>query len=1584
MPIELIISGRQITLLEGEKAYPSRELDDTDITRLSGFAESYAALVPRENNRDALVALGRKLFDWLDGEDHGLTCALEQCQPPVILEIRCVSPTPSAAETAVLDAPWEILADQNGFLAGGFRLGFSPVRRLQQHKPVVISDEYRLGLLFMAASPRGVGMLDYEAEEAAIIKAVGEQRIDLVVEESGELDELGHKLASLSSMAVLHLSCHGNNKPEPFLALENDKGVCQPAKASDLTMKLRSPMPRLLFLSACLTAAQPGKTETGPAQSLATAMARAGLPAVIGWNGSVGDVAATLFAQKLYADLSDRHSLEDALFAARFSLLHNTDLKRNDWHLARLWLGAPGGGVLVGGTKERSLLSATHGHKEFLDKKQQVPVASHEMFVGRRRELKEGLRILGAGDKAGLLLLGMGRLGKSSLAARLANRRRDLALAVVHGAFGGAQAILQALAEVLGDSEQAQQIIKASEVQVARDPASLQAVLQRLLCGDNAPCAKAKPVLLVIDDLEKILEASGNDTDPHRVTPEYSAVLGAVLRAFDPRLTKSRLVFTSRYAFGLGGLETKLHTIQLAAFKPEEQQKLLLHQQGVSSLDESEGKARAALVKRALDVSRGNPGLQDLLVGKFVLHAEVPVERAGSVLDQMEAYLAEGTRPTEEEPRQFLEALTLDTLINLAGKTGKDLLRAATVFQVPVPETIMVMLANAEGGNVAHLRGLGLLEPYEDFVDPTVTALAVNALAATRLDPLSETEAKAMALLVIDPLFQAWGGENRNGKPTVTDIELFRLGLLAKQARIVAACGKYALDDLVPQIGNPRTAALGLAALSLCQEKDVEAPVMVLRLTAQACFAAGEVEQAKAVLTELERLLEHAHANGTSVNVYDAMGPYFEFGNILHQQGELEEAEARFRRMHELAAAAGLEREQAIALGKIADILQARGQLDEAMRIRQELQLPVYEKLGDVRSVAVCQGNIADILQARGQLDEAMRIRQELQLPVYEKLGDVRSVAVCQGKIADILQARGQLDEAMRIRQEQELPVYEKLGDVRSVAVCQGNIADILQARGQLDEAMRIRQEQELPVYEKLGDVRSVAVCQGNIADILQARGQLDEALDRLQQQALPAFEKLGDVRSVAVCQGKIADILQARGQLDEALDRLQQQALPAFEKLGDVRSVAVCQGKIADILQARGQLDEAMRIRQELQLPVYEKLGDVRSVAVCQGNIADILQARGQLDEAMRIRQELQLPVYEKLGDVRSVAVCQGNIADILQARGQLDEAMRIRQELQLPVYEKLGDVRSVAVCQGKIADILQARGQLDEAMRIRQEQELPVYEKLGDVRSVAVCQGNIADILQARGQLDEALDRLQQQALPAFEKLGDVRSVAVCQGNIADILQARGQLDEAMRIRQEQELPVYEKLGDVRSVAVCQGKIADILQARGQLDEAMRIRQEQELPVYEKLGDVRSVAVCQGKIADILQARGQLDEALALHTQRLQANQQLENKDGIAATLWSIARIELAQGNLEVAAPKIAKAYSLVSEMGRLEGIAVIGRLFGQLLVRNGQPEIGLAVLQRSLDGFRQLGREQSAQQTEKLLKQAQEDLANQPKED
>ncbi len=89
-------------------------------------------------------------------------------------------------------------------------------------------------------------------------------------------------------------------------------------------------------------------------------------------------------------------------------------------------------------------------------------------------------------------------------------------------------------------------------------------------------------------------------------------------------------------------------------------------------------------------------------------------------------------------------------------------------------------------------------------------------------------------------------------------------------------------------------------------------------------------------------------------------------------------------------------RSRAVTMGKIADILQARGELDEALRIRKEEELPVYEKVGDVRELLVARANLALLLLSRAKpgdreaaadlLHLARDAAQALRLPEAEQI----------------------------------------------------------------------------------------------------------------------------------------------------------------------------------------------------------------------------------------------------------------------------------------------------------------------------------------------------------------------------------------------------------------------------------------------------------------------------------------------------------------------------------------------------------------------------------------------------------------------
>ena len=252
---------------------------------------------------------------------------------------------------------------------------------------------------------------------------------------------------------------------------------------------------------------------------------------------------------------------------------------------------------------------------------------------------------------------------------------------------------------------------------------------------------------------------------------------------------------------------------------------------------------------------------------------------------------------------------------------------------------------------------------------------------------------------------------------------------------------------------------------------------------------------------------------------------------------------------------------RAVLLDELAGLHLARGEMDEALRIRRDEELPLYKKLGDLHAHAATLDQISRVLMQRGEFDEALHILQEKVLPVFNELGDVLSYAIALGTSADILMQRGELDEALRIYREEQLPVYEKLSDVRSRAATLGQIADVLMQRGAFDEALRIYRDEELPAFEKLGDARSRAITFGRIATVLKERGEFDEALRIHREEELPVYEKLGDMRERVVCMSNMASVLlrRAEPQDREEAVRLLTSALADATRmgLGETRQIA-------------------------------------------------------------------------------------------------------------------------------------------------------------------------------------------------------------------------------------------------------------------------------------------------------------------------------------------------------------------------------------------------------------------------------------------
>ena len=163
-------------------------------------------------------------------------------------------------------------------------------------------------------------------------------------------------------------------------------------------------------------------------------------------------------------------------------------------------------------------------------------------------------------------------------------------------------------------------------------PRALEGVLRQVLEGPCAQVGVGKPLLLVIDDLERILDEPLLGSSQWRVQAAYHPMLRAVLRAFALARTDSRLLLTSRYLFTLPDGDRDLADRLSSAVATHGWGEC--PQASAACRDEracAYARAHSAATPGAADALRrgrpGNPGLQDLLTDLVLAAPEAAKQR---------------------------------------------------------------------------------------------------------------------------------------------------------------------------------------------------------------------------------------------------------------------------------------------------------------------------------------------------------------------------------------------------------------------------------------------------------------------------------------------------------------------------------------------------------------------------------------------------------------------------------------------------------------------------------------------------------------------------------------------------------------------------------------------------------------------------------------------------------------------------------------------------------------------------------------------------------------------------------------------
>jgi tetratricopeptide (TPR) repeat protein len=998
----------------------------------------------------------------------------------------------------------------------------------------------------LGALPGAGGLADadlfWEQEQERLLAAlddlVREGRGRLILPDTGDREELRRQLARSDRPQVVHLSCHGGAErgpggvPEPVLYLEDADGHRASLAGPELLSWVRAgagPPPELLVLSACSTAgavpgspAGPGlrasvsaEVSAGTAAGLAERLVAGGLPRVLGMQSTVTDRGATAFAGGFYAALGRGVDLPTALRAGRVELAAHGG--PHEWAIPTLTLHA-GAGPLAAppGSAPPLAVPFEAPGEEF-----RIAGVSYlgQGYVGRR-EAERRLGRACEGERV-VVLHGLGGIGKSTLAARFLERRRQegaRVLVLYAGRLLAPAALLDEVAAKVGVVRPAGVSPAAPEVAEAAFREALGTALRAVV-----------PTFLLLDNFE-----DNQDEEGRLRNPELGSTLFELARLAGAGL---HLLLTSRLAVELPPSPIEARNLDLGELSPSGCRKLrLLDPEGLGQLEESAW-------QQVLRHLGGHPKALELLGG----YLRGKPDRARGIVRRLDEAIrtVDGNLSAKDQERG--RRLLVDEVLESVPESRRAAFDRLCLLFAPLHSEELESLLTAEGvadanGDVAWFRDQGLLARAVGPAALTGGDLVHRLLASRRSGALAEHEgeeaARAWHLRVAEHLVARPGplsdlGVAARHRDAAGDragaIELYdRWAIQLRNRHAYAACVQIAREGLAEfPAGEAEAERVGAANLLLRVNDGL------MRL--------GKIGEADQALAMALQLAEAGHSLGARFTHASAL---LRQGRRFVRSGRVAEATSSLQTALDGFTAIDQPRDRAIVLGDLAYLRAQAGDVAGALKLHEE-RLATFEQLGDVRERAVTLGHVARLRAQAGDVAGALKLHEEM-LAIFEQLGDVRSRAVTLGDVARLRAQAGDVAGALKLHEER-LATYEQLGDVRSRAVTLGDVARLRAQAGDIAGALKLQSE-GLEVSRRLGDLDGIGAAQFALAKLDLAEERTEEARIRLAE-AWEIVVRIGRVDAIAAVGSLYGQLL--LGTNREQARAVLQRSRDAFQRLG-------------------------------------------------------------------------------------------------------------------------------------------------------------------------------------------------------------------------------------------------------------------------------------------------------------------------------------------------------------------------------------------------------------------------------------------------
>jgi tetratricopeptide (TPR) repeat protein len=403
-------------------------------------------------------------------------------------------------------------------------------------------------------------------------------------------------------------------------------------------------------------------------------------------------------------------------------------------------------------------------------------------------------------------------------------------------------------------------------------------------------------------------------------------------------------------------------------------------------------------------------------------------------------------------------------------------------------------------------------------------------------------------------------------------------------------------------------------------------------------YALGNLGNAYAFLGELRRAITiYEERLQISREIRDRRGEGAVLGNLgnaYKDLGDVRRAIVYQEQYLQIAREVGDLRYESQALSNLGN---AYSDLDETHKAigYYEQNLQIARKIGDRMGEGYALGNLGisyarlgDVRQAIGYFEQVLQISRELG----DRKGEGTSLCNLGAAYADLGETRNAIGYY-----EQNLQIVRELGDRKGEGDMLGRLGSGFTKLGEVQRAIGYC-EQHLQISREIGDRRGEGIALGRLGIAYEALGKVQQAIV-YQEKHLQISREIEDRSGVGMALGNLGNAYAALGEVERAIAYYEQR-LQIAREIKDYRGESAGLGNLGNVYRDLGDVQRAITYYEQV-LQIAHATEDRLTEGTARWNLALTWEMLG--DNAQAIAgAEAALLLYEQIESPQAAMVRQ------------------------------------------------------------------------------------------------------------------------------------------------------------------------------------------------------------------------------------------------------------------------------------------------------------------------------------------------------